>query len=188
MQFPSVPYMFVWLQIRIFLTDFYETQKYQISKKSTEWELSWNMWTDRQTYIHMMKLTATFHEYANVPKNLCVMLPHHTCPWGLWLNKAVHHIQLHVCSQCVSRKKCTQQYQHTILHLNHLLNGCTKTFPYTKHCTVSKHISPVEADCRNSQSTRLSLACVEPCQLVAGTGGWYAWGIHPSATWWEPCT
>jgi hypothetical protein len=140
---------------------------------------------DRQT--DMMMLTGTFHEQANVPQNFCVM-SHHSCAWGSWLNKAVHHIPLQVRSQWVSTQKCTQQYQHTISHLNHLLSGCTKRFPYTKHCTVSKHISPVEAEDRNSQSTALSLACVEPCQLVAGNGGWFSWGSHPSVAWWEPCT
>jgi hypothetical protein len=141
---------------------------------------------ERQT--DMMKLTGTFHEHANVPKNLCIMLPHHSCPWVSWLNKAVHHIWLHVRSQCVSRQKCTQQYQHIISHLNHLLSGCTKSFPYTKHFTVSKHISPFEAESQNSQSTSLSLACVKPCQLLAGNRGWFSWGSHPSVTWWEPCT
>jgi hypothetical protein len=175
--------MFDWLQIRIFLTDFYETQKYQSSKKSTEWELSWYMWTDRQ----MMKLTGTFHKYANVPKNLCVMLLHHSCPWGLWLNKAVHHIPLHVCSQSVSRQKFTQ-YQHTISHLNHLLNGCTKYFPYTKHSTISNHMSPVASESHNPHISQLSLAPLQLWQVIDGTWGRNARGIHHSAACGKPCT
>ena len=165
-----------------------------------------------------MKLTGPFCEYADMPKNLCVMLPHHCCPWGSWLNKAVHHIPLHVRSQCVSRQKCIQQYQHTISHLKHLLSGCTKSFSYTKKCTISKHISPFEAEGWYSQradpflaymeacqlvagtggwfswGSHLSVASVpflaymDPCQLVAGTGGWFSWGSHLSVAWWEPCT
>jgi len=150
--------------------------KYQISQKSNERELRWYMWTD------MMKLTGTFHEYANTPKNLCVMSPHHSCQWGSWLNKVVHHVPLHVRSRCVSSQKCTQQYQHTISHLNHLLSGCTKSFLYTKHCTVSKHISPIH---RNSQIT--GLARIRPSHLVARDRGWVSWGIYPVSSR-HPCT
>ena len=52
-----------------------------------------------------MKLTGTFHEYANAPKKLCGMSPHHYCPRGSRLNEAAHHNPMHVCTQCVSRQK-----------------------------------------------------------------------------------
>jgi len=57
-----------------FLTDFLKIIKYQISLKSTQWELSCSMWTDGQT--DMRKLTVPFHTFANAPinENVCVRL------------------------------------------------------------------------------------------------------------------
>lgn len=61
--------------------------------------------TDTCGQTDMMKLTGTYHEYANAPKKLCGISPHHSCPRGLWLNEAVHRIPMHVFTQCVIRQK-----------------------------------------------------------------------------------
>jgi len=57
-----------------FLTDFLKILKYQISLKSTQWELSFSMLTDGQT--DMRKLTVAFRTFATAPINedVCVRL------------------------------------------------------------------------------------------------------------------
>ena len=46
-----------------FLNRFWKNPKYQISRKSVQWEPS-SMWTD------MMKLIVGFHNFANAPKTM----------------------------------------------------------------------------------------------------------------------
>ena len=48
----------------IFLTDFWKIPKYKISWKSVQWGPSCSMWTD------VTKLTVTFCNFANAPKNV----------------------------------------------------------------------------------------------------------------------
>jgi hypothetical protein len=50
-----------------FMTDFRKILKYQISWTYIQWEQSCSMRTDRLT--DMTKLIATFHNFANTPKN-----------------------------------------------------------------------------------------------------------------------
>jgi hypothetical protein len=57
---------------RIFLTDFLTIPKHKISWKSDQWEPSCS------TRMDMMKLTATFRNFANAPKN--VMSYNHQTP------------------------------------------------------------------------------------------------------------
>jgi hypothetical protein len=160
--------------------------------------------TDRQT--DTTKLYVLFVIIRMHLKTLCGNSPYHSCLSGLWLKKAAHSSYKHPTACLHSVRHITRlhsvrhstrlhtTYQHAISHLNHLLTAqkvlLTQNKTYMNmftHFTVSKHSAPVEADCWNSQRTRHSPACMEPCQLVTGAWGSNSWGSHPSVVCWEPC-